>query len=57
MIIKNGKEVVEIYHGINTCIEVYLGKRLIWQISRSCFGSGCWLNDKPWDNEEDWRNN
>lgn len=57
MIIKNGKEVVEIYHGINTCIEVYLGKRLIWQISRSCFGSGYWINEKPWLNEDVWKNN
>lgn len=57
MIIKNGKEVVEIYHGINTCIEIYLGKRLIWQISRSCFGSGYWINEKPWLNEDVWKNN
>lgn len=57
MIIKNGREVIEIHRGPIDFMEVYFGKRLIWQISRSCFGSGYWINDKPWLNEDIWRNN
>lgn len=57
MIIKNGKETIEIYRGIEACLEVYLGKRLIWQIARSCFGSGYWINDRPWINTDVWKNN
>ena len=57
MIIKNGKEVIEIYRKQKDCIEVYQGKLLVWQISRSCFGSGYWINEKPWLNADVWRNN
>ena len=57
MIIKNGKEVIEIYRKQKICIEVYKGKLLIYQIARSCFGSGYWINDKPWLNTDAWRNN
>lgn len=24
---------------------------------RSCFGSGFWINEKPWFNDESWKNN
>lgn len=57
MIIKNGKEVIEIYRKQRECLEVYRGKLLVWQIARSCFGSGYWINDRPWDNDDVWRNN
>ena len=38
-------------------MEIYHGKRLIWQIIRSCFGNGYWDNNKPWVNTDVWRNN
>ena len=57
MMIRNGKEIIGIYQGKNICIEVYFGKHLIWQISRSCFGSGYWINNKPWLNDDLWKNN
>lgn len=57
MIIKNGKEVIEIYRKKKSCIEAYRGKLLIYQIARSCFGSGYWINDRPWLNADVWRNN
>lgn len=31
--------------------------RIVWQAIRSCFGSGMWLNEKPWINDEMWENN
>jgi hypothetical protein len=57
MIIKNGKEVVEYYHGKTPLIEMYRGKLLIWQAIQSCFGMGYWVNNKPWINTDVWKNN
>ena len=56
MIIKNGKEIVEVYRGVNPIVEIYHGKTLIWQIVRSCFGNGYWINDRPWLNADGWKN-
>lgn len=56
MIIKNGKEINEIYYGKLNINEVYYGKYLVWQIARSCFGSGYWINDRPWLNDDIWKN-
>lgn len=36
---------------------IYIGSLCVWQAVRSCFGSGVWRNDKPWINEEKWKNN
>lgn len=36
--------------------ELRKGLVLIWQAVRSCFGSGGWINDKPWIDDEGWRN-
>lgn len=35
---------------------VYFGIKLIWSAVSSCFGSGMWLNDKPWSNDDVWKN-
>jgi hypothetical protein len=57
MIVKNGKEVIAIYRKQREYLEIYHGKLLVWQIARSCFGSGYWKNDKPWINTDCWKNN
>ena len=57
MIYKNGKEVQQIFHNYKGISAIYKGARLLWQAIRSCFGSGSWRNDKPWINNEGWRNN
>lgn len=36
---------------------VHYGAKLVWQSVRSCFGSGKWVNAKPWLNNETWKNN
>lgn len=36
--------------------EIYKGARLVWTAIRSCFGAGFWINEKPWLNEEAWKN-
>ncbi len=35
---------------------VYKGLRLVWTAVRSCFGKGYWINEKPWINDDAWRN-
>ena len=56
MIFKNGHEITFISKGNKTIDAVYKGGRLVWQAVRSCFGAGYWRNDKPWINNEAWRN-
>lgn len=29
---------------------------IIWQGIRSCFGGGLWLDDKPWLDDDAWKN-
>lgn len=57
MIIKNNKEIIQVNRKKIDFIEIYLGKKLMWQIISSCFGKGYWINDKPWVNDDLWRNN
>lgn len=35
---------------------VYAGVNIVWQAVRSCFGPGYWTNNKPWLNNEQWKN-
>lgn len=55
MIFKNGKEVSAVYIGQRAIQAVYHGAVLVWQAVRSCFGSGVWMEDKPWLDDEAWK--
>lgn len=57
MIYKEGKEITKIFKSNKEISYVYKGALLVWQAVRSCFGSGFWVNEKPWLSEEGWRNN
>ena len=57
MIYKNGKEGIQVFKGKRPISAIYKGAKLVWQAIRTCFGSGAWRNDKPWINDEGWRNN
>lgn len=38
---------------------VYNGTKLVWTAIKealSAFGAGFWRNDKPWSNEDSWKN-
>lgn len=50
-IVVNGKTITTIYSYINNTFKI------IWQAVRSCFGSGVWLNERPWINTDAWKNN
>lgn len=56
MIYKDGKEITAIFLGGKVISSVYQGTKLVWQAIRSCFGSGFWVNTKPWLSNEGWKN-
>ena len=56
MIHFENKEIISIFKGNKAISYVYKGSRLVWQAIRSCFGAGYWVNEKPWINEEGWKN-
>ena len=71
MIIKNGKltlqiqkKVTEVVNNINVSVQrnfgaVYKGTQLVWRTIynavKSCFGSGTWLDEKPWVDSDNWK--
>lgn len=55
MIFKEGKEISAVYIGQKAIQAVYHGAVLVWQAVRSCFGSGVWIEDKPWLDDEAWK--
>lgn len=60
MIRIDSKEITVLYYGQRAIAYVYQGSRLVWQKVKealSCFGSGKWLNDRPWIDTDLWKNN
>ena len=56
MIRKGLREVVAIAKGNWAVPAVYKGITLVWMAVRSCFGSGIWVDEKPWLDNESWKN-
>lgn len=56
MIRKGLREVVAIAKGNWAVSAVYKGITLVWMAVRSCFGSGVWVDEKPWIDSENWKN-
>lgn len=57
MLRHNRRNVSGIYAGGLTVVRVYLGDRLVWRLSEasdSCYGSGLWLGDQIWLNDDNW---
>ncbi len=56
MIYKEQKEMSARYLGARAIEAVYKGAVLVWEAISSCFGSGYWINNRPWSNTDGWRN-
>lgn len=56
MIRLGNKDISLIFKGNRAIAEIRKGATLIWQAVRSCFGKGFWINDKPYDNTDGWKN-
>jgi len=50
------KEITQIFKGSKNIIAVFKGDKLVWEAINSCFGKGYWINLKPWNNEDGWKN-
>lgn len=73
MIYRNGKLITEVHQNIRQLIDqvsqlteqsigaIYKGSQLVWvtiyNAVKSCFGSGTWIQDKPWLDNDFWKNN
>lgn len=56
MIKIGSKDISSIRIGGKAVTAVYKGAKLIWESVTSCFGSGYWINDYPWKNDNGWKN-
>lgn len=50
------RAITTILKGKRNIAVVYKGAQLVWQYIRSCFGRGYWINEKPWQNDNGWKN-
>ena len=73
MIYRNGKLITEVHQNLKEFIyqiqqlvqkdigAIYKGSQLVWvtvyNAIKSCYGSGTWIQDKPWLDNDFWKNN
>lgn len=57
MIYKNSKSKSAIITRKREKSAVYWGTRLKWAQARSCYGTGVWLEAKPWIDNDSWKDN
>ena len=73
MIYRNGKLITEVHQNLKEFIgqiqqlvqkdigAIYKGSQLVWvtvyNAIKSCYGSGIWIQDKPWLDNDFWKNN
>lgn len=57
MIYKNSKSKSAIVTRRKEKVAVYWGLKLKWAQARSCYGTGIWLEAKPWLDNDTWKDN
>lgn len=55
-IFNNNKEIISVFTKNKTIVSIYKGTKLLWEAINSCFGKGFWINIKPWNNKDGWKN-
>ena len=55
MIKSNNKEIGSVEIGRKAVSKVMQGTHLIWQMVKSCFGSGVWKSENKWLNNDTWK--
>ncbi len=56
MIVHQGRDIIGFMFNGKAILEIRKGTRLVWQAIMSCFGSGMWLDDRKWVNQDGWKN-
>lgn len=56
MLYIKGKEITQVFKGSKIITAIYKGSKLVWEAINSCFGKGYWINNKPWNNNDGWKN-
>lgn len=56
MIYRNNRQTEGVYRGDRVISAVYRGVRLVWELIKSCFGKGYWINKAPYVNTDGWKN-
>lgn len=54
MIVWNGKEPSEIHWQGKDITMVVAYSELVWQATHSCYGSGIWIDELVWTNDDVW---
>jgi hypothetical protein len=52
----NGEEISSQMIGGEMVETMWLNGEIIWQGIRSCYGSGAWLNSRPYTDNDGWKN-
>ena len=56
MIIYKGRKISLLSYMGRMVGKVFYMGRLVYESISSCFGSGTWQNEKPWNNTDEWKN-
>jgi len=51
------RNIVDIYYNGRYLVSKYYGSHLVWEKIRSCYGSGVWVETKPWLDDDIWKDN
>ena len=57
MIYQDNHNVSGVFAAGKSIKAIYKGSLLLWEAIESCFGKGFWIGEKPWSNEDAWKNN
>lgn len=55
-IVTKNKYVESVYIGKRAVSTIYKGSVKVFEAIKSCFGKGYWVNEKPWLNNDVWKN-